>query len=79
MSLENLCINPDVELPEGYKPPKFKLFNDIGDPKAHLRIYYDKLASIGRDEKNRMKLFMRSLTRESLTWYINQDAHKWSI
>ncbi|KAG5606629.1 hypothetical protein H5410_028121 [Solanum commersonii] len=70
-------MHPDVELPEGYKLPKFELFNGIGDPKAHLRMYCDKLVGVGRDERILMKLFMRSLTRETLSWYIEQDPRKW--
>ncbi|KAG5602348.1 hypothetical protein H5410_033718 [Solanum commersonii] len=69
-------MHPDVER-EGYKLPKFELFNGIGDPKAHLRMYCDKLVGVGRDERILMKLFMRSLTGEALSWYIEQDPRKW--
>ncbi|XP_070050623.1 uncharacterized protein [Nicotiana tomentosiformis] len=61
----------------GYKPPKFDIFNGIGDPHAHLRAYYDKLVGVGRNEKLKMKLFIRSLTGEELTWYTRQDPRKW--
>ncbi|KAK4710126.1 hypothetical protein R3W88_004639 [Solanum pinnatisectum] len=77
LSYEDLCMYPDVELPKGYKLPKFEMFNGIGDPKAHLRIYCDKLVGVGNDEKILMKLFMRSLTGETLSWYIEQDPRKW--
>ncbi|KAK4723775.1 hypothetical protein R3W88_026554 [Solanum pinnatisectum] len=77
LNYEDLCMHPDVELPEGYKLPKFELFNGMGDPKAHLRMYCDKLVGIGRDERILMKLFMRSLTGEALSWYIEQDPRKW--
>ncbi|XP_049385795.1 uncharacterized protein LOC125849877 [Solanum stenotomum] len=77
LSYEDLCMHPDVELPEGYKLPKFEMFNGIGDPKAHLPMYCDKLVGVGRDERILMKLFMRSLTREALSWYIEQDPWKW--
>ena len=77
LSYEDLCVHPDVELLEGYKPPKFELYNGTGDPKAHLRMYCDKLAGVGRDERIRMKMFMRSLIGEALTWYIDHDARKW--
>nr|XP_033513501.1 uncharacterized protein LOC117278169 [Nicotiana tomentosiformis] len=43
VNYEYLCIQPDVELPEGYKPPNFEMFDGTGDPKAHLRTYCDKL------------------------------------
>ena len=70
-------MHPDVDLPKGYKLPKFEMFNGLGDPKAHLRMYYDKLVGVGRDERILMKLFMRSLTGEALAWYIEQDSWKW--
>jgi len=73
LNYEDLCIQPDVELPEGYKPPKFEMFDGTGDPRVHLKTYCDKLVGVGKDENIRMKLFMKSLTRDSLSWYIIQD------
>ncbi|XP_047250000.1 uncharacterized protein LOC124885798 [Capsicum annuum] len=55
LNCEDLCIHPDLELSEGYKPPKFELYNGTGDPKAHLRVYCEKLVGIGKNEKIRMK------------------------
>ncbi|XP_070041198.1 uncharacterized protein [Nicotiana tomentosiformis] len=66
-----------VELLEGYKPPKFEMFDGTSDPKVHLRTYYDKLVEVGKDERIRMKLFMRSLTGDTLSWYISQNPKKW--
>ncbi|XP_070036026.1 uncharacterized protein [Nicotiana tomentosiformis] len=77
LNSEDLCIQPDVELPEGYKPPKFEMFDETGDPKVHLRTYYDKLVGVGKDKRIRMKLFMRSLTGDALSWYIGQNPKKW--
>lgn len=74
---EDLCIQPNVERPEGYKPPKFEMFDGAGDTKAHLRMYCDKLVGVGKNEQIRMKLFMRSLTGDALSWYIGQDPKKW--
>ncbi|XP_070013411.1 uncharacterized protein [Nicotiana sylvestris] len=68
LNYEELCIQLDVELPEGYKPPKFKMFDDIGGPRVHLRTYCDKLVGVRKDEKIQMKLFMRSLTGDALSW-----------
>ncbi|XP_059285956.1 uncharacterized protein LOC132039503 [Lycium ferocissimum] len=62
----------------GYKPPKVDIFDGTGDPHAHLRAYFDKLVGVGRNEKLRMKLFIRSLSGEALTWYTRQDPRKWS-
>ncbi|XP_070024982.1 uncharacterized protein [Nicotiana sylvestris] len=41
-------------------------------------MYYDKLVGVRRDEKIHMKLFMRSLKGDALSWYISQDAKKWN-
>ncbi|KAG5608562.1 hypothetical protein H5410_019843 [Solanum commersonii] len=59
---DNFTVMKDVELPERYNPPKFEIFNGIRDPKAYLRMYCDKFVGVRKDEKVRMKLFMRSLT-----------------
>ncbi|XP_070017350.1 uncharacterized protein [Nicotiana sylvestris] len=77
LNYEDICIQPDVELLEGYKPPKFEMFDGTGDPRVHLRIYCDKLVGVGKDERIRMKLFMRSLKGDALSWYISRDPKKW--
>ncbi|XP_070040104.1 uncharacterized protein [Nicotiana tomentosiformis] len=64
-------------MPEGYKPPKCKMFDGTGDLKVHLRTYCDKLVGIGKDERICMKLFMSSLTEDALSWYISQNPKKW--
>ncbi|XP_070009930.1 uncharacterized protein [Nicotiana sylvestris] len=78
LNYEDLCIHPDVELPEGCKPPRFEMFDGTGDPRVHLRTYRDKLVGVGKNEKIQMKLFMRSLTGAALSWYISQNPKKWS-
>ncbi|XP_070025115.1 uncharacterized protein [Nicotiana sylvestris] len=77
LNYEDFCVQLDVELSEGYKPPKFERFDEIGDSKVHLRTYYDKLVGVGKDERLRMKLFMRSLTGDALSWYMSQNPKKW--
>ncbi|XP_070019572.1 uncharacterized protein [Nicotiana sylvestris] len=76
LNYEDLCIQPDVELPEGYKPPKFEMFDGTRDPRVYLRTYCDKLVRVGNYENIRMKLFMRSLKGDALSWYISQDPKK---
>ncbi|XP_070039434.1 uncharacterized protein [Nicotiana tomentosiformis] len=68
LDYEDLCIHPYVDMPIGYKPLKFDIFDGRGDPHAHLRAYCDKLVGVRKNEKLRMKLFIRSLTRDALTW-----------
>nr|XP_033513369.1 uncharacterized protein LOC117278052 [Nicotiana tomentosiformis] len=62
LNYEDLCIQPDVEQPEGYKPPTFEMFDGTGDPKMHLRTYCDKLVGVG----------------DVLSWYISQNLKKWA-
>lgn len=73
LDYEYLCIHLDIDILAGYKPPKFDIFGGTGDPHVHLRAYYDKLVRVGRNEKLRMKLFIRSLTGEALTCHTHQD------
>ncbi|KAJ8564732.1 hypothetical protein K7X08_001192 [Anisodus acutangulus] len=47
LEYEDLCMHPDIELPVGYKVPKFGLFDGKGNPHAHLRSYCDKLIGVG--------------------------------
>ncbi|XP_070045451.1 uncharacterized protein [Nicotiana tomentosiformis] len=72
-----LCIQPDVELPEGYIPLKFEICYGTGDPKVHLRTYCDKPVGVGKNEQIRMKMFMRSLTGDALSCYISQNQMQW--
>lgn len=77
LNYEELCIHPNVDMLVGYKRQNFNIFDGMGDPHAHLRAYCDKLVGVGRNEKLRMKLFIRSLTGEALTWYTRQDPKTW--
>jgi len=75
LNYEDLCIQLDVELLEGYKSPTFEIFDGTIDPKVHLRTYCDKIVGVG---KNELKLFMRSITGDTLSWYIIQNPKKWA-
>ncbi|XP_070054362.1 uncharacterized protein [Nicotiana tomentosiformis] len=77
LNYEDLCIQPDVELSEGYKPPKFEIFDGTSDPKGNLRTYCDKLVGVGKNKEICIKLFMRSRTGDALYWYISQNPKKW--
>ncbi|XP_070054619.1 uncharacterized protein [Nicotiana tomentosiformis] len=77
LRLEQKILELQDELEQGYKPPKFEMFDGTGDPKVHLRTYCDKLVGVGKNEQIRMKLFIRSLTGDALSWYISQNPKKW--
>ncbi|XP_070054834.1 uncharacterized protein [Nicotiana tomentosiformis] len=76
-TLKHQMAEPDVKLLEGYKPPKFEMFDGTGAPKVHLRTYCDKLVGVGKNKQIHMKLFMQSLTGDALSWYISQNLKKW--
>ncbi|XP_060200503.1 uncharacterized protein LOC132628755 [Lycium barbarum] len=77
LKYEDLCVHPNVELPSGYKIPKFNTFNGKGDPVAHLKDYCSRLIGIGHNEAVRMRLFIQSLSGSTLSWYTKQDFSKW--
>ncbi|XP_055806963.1 uncharacterized protein LOC129875730 [Solanum dulcamara] len=66
LNYEDLCIHPDLDLPDGFKVPKFDTFGGTGNPLAHLRAYYDQLIGVGKNEALLMWLFSRSLSGEAL-------------
>ena len=41
LSYEDLCIHPNLDLPKGFKIPKFDTFGGVGNPMDHLRSYCD--------------------------------------
>lgn len=66
LNYDDLCIHPDIGMLVGYKPPMFDMFDGKGDPHSHLRAYCGKLVGVRRNEKMRMKLFIRSQSGEAL-------------
>ncbi|XP_070013813.1 uncharacterized protein [Nicotiana sylvestris] len=54
------------------------MFDGTSDPKVHLRTCCDKLMGVRKDERIRMKLFMRSFIGDALSWYISQNPKKWA-
>ena len=66
-------MHPDLEMPEGYKIPKFETFNVIGNAMADLRAYYDKLVGIERNNALVMRLVSHSVSGEALEYFIYQE------
>ncbi|XP_015057445.1 uncharacterized protein LOC107003639 [Solanum pennellii] len=77
LSYAELCIHPDLNLPEGFKIPKFDTFGGVGNPMAHLRANCDKLVGVGKDEVLLMRLFSRSLCGEALEWFTSHETRQW--
>ncbi|XP_060179955.1 uncharacterized protein LOC132609810 [Lycium barbarum] len=77
LSYDDLCMHLNLDLPEGFKVPRFELFNGTGNPKAHLRAYCDQLGSVRDNQALIMRLFSRSLTGEASEWFATENICRW--
>ncbi|XP_070007413.1 uncharacterized protein [Nicotiana sylvestris] len=77
VAYKDLCLFPDVQLPAGFKMPKFDLYNGHGDPVAHLRGFCSKMRGAGRKDELLMAYFSQSLSGSVLEWYTRQDHRRW--
>jgi len=74
---KKLCLHPGVELPSGFKIPKFNMFDGCEDPISHLKDFCSRLAGLENNEPLLMRLFIQSLSGIAFTWYVKQDFDKW--
>nr|XP_009776053.1 PREDICTED: uncharacterized protein LOC104225871 [Nicotiana sylvestris] len=79
VAYKDMCLFPDVQLPVGFKMPKFDLDDEHGDPVAHLRGYWSKMRGTGGKDELLMAYFSQSLSRAVLEWYTHYDASRWYI
>ncbi|XP_070022100.1 uncharacterized protein [Nicotiana sylvestris] len=77
VAYKDLCLFPDVQLPAGFKMPKFGLYDRHGDPVAHLRGYCSKMRGAGGNDELLMAYFSQSLSGAALEWNTRQDASRW--
>ncbi|XP_069145570.1 uncharacterized protein [Solanum lycopersicum] len=77
VSYAELCINSDLNLPEGFKILMFESFRGEGNSMAHLRAYCDQLVEVGKKEVLLMRLFSRSLWGEGLEWFTLHETRQW--
>ena len=78
LSYAELCIYPDLNLPEVFKILKFDTFGGVGNPMAHLRTYCDQHVGVGKHEALLMRFFGRSLCGEALAWFTSHEARQWT-
>ncbi|KAK4731550.1 hypothetical protein R3W88_024538 [Solanum pinnatisectum] len=74
---KKLFLHLGVELPLGFKIPKFNMFNGHGDPVAHLKDFCSRLVGLENNEALLIRLFIQSLSGIAFTWYVKQDFDKW--
>jgi len=76
---KDLCLFPDVQLPVGFKMPKFNLYDGQGYLVTHLRGFCSKMRGASGKEELLMAYFSLSLSGAALEWYTRQDHGKWYI
>ncbi|XP_027171981.1 uncharacterized protein LOC113771608 [Coffea eugenioides] len=80
LDYNELCLFPDMQLPVGFKAPKFSKYDGTGNPKTHLRMFAHKLGKPIDDENLPVRLFPESLEGDALDWYSNlksEDMRTW--
>jgi len=77
VAYKDLCLFLDVQLPAGFKMPKFDLYDGQGDPVAHLRGFYSKMRGASGKDELLMSYFSHSPSGATLEWYTRQDHSRW--
>ena len=76
----DLCLVADVVIPPKFKAPDFHKYRGITCPKAHLTMYYRKMAPHAGNEKLLIHIFQDSLEGAALSWYTSLERsriHSW--
>ncbi|XP_070047243.1 uncharacterized protein [Nicotiana tomentosiformis] len=68
VAYKDLCLFPDVQLPAGFKMPKFDPYDGHGDPVAHLRGFCSNMRGAGGKDELLMAYFSQSLSGAALEW-----------
>ncbi|XP_071902598.1 uncharacterized protein [Coffea arabica] len=76
LDYDDLCLFPNVQLPVGFKTPKFNKYDGTGNPKTHLCLFANKLGRPVDDENLPLRLFPESLEGDALDWYSNLKPEK---
>ncbi|XP_070046971.1 uncharacterized protein [Nicotiana tomentosiformis] len=77
VAYKDLCLFLDVQLPAGFKMPKFDPYDGHGDPVAHLRGFCSNMRGAGGKDELLMTYFSQSLSGAALEWYTRQDTSRW--
>nr|XP_009785148.1 PREDICTED: uncharacterized protein LOC104233450 [Nicotiana sylvestris] len=77
VAYKDLCLFTDVQLPSGFKMPKFDLYDGHGDPVPHLRGFCSKMRGTNGKDELLMAYFSQSFSGAVLEWYTFQDNSRW--
>nr|XP_027122281.1 uncharacterized protein LOC113739250 [Coffea arabica] len=71
LDYDELCLFLNIQLPLGFKTPKFSKYDGTENPKTHLKMFGNKLGKPVDDENLPMRLFLENLEGDALDWYSN--------
>ncbi|CAL1362599.1 unnamed protein product [Linum trigynum] len=73
---KQLCLVPDVIIPNKFKIPEFEKYDGTTCPRNHLIMYCNKMANHIRDDKLMIHCFQNSLSGSALRWYMQLERSK---
>ena len=71
----NMCLVSNLIMPPKFKTPEFVKYKGNSCPKAHLVMYFRKMAAYTNNQKLLIHCFQDSLTGASLQWYMNLEQN----
>ncbi|XP_070048920.1 uncharacterized protein [Nicotiana tomentosiformis] len=74
VAYKDLCLFSDVQLPAGFKMPKFDPYDGHGDHVAHLRGFCSNMRGAGGKDELLMAYFSQSLSGAALEWLRQLDV-----
>ncbi|KAI8571777.1 hypothetical protein RHMOL_Rhmol01G0145300 [Rhododendron molle] len=74
--INKLCLFPNAELPEKFRPIDFVKFDGTGDPKAHLTGYIRALSMWGVERDAMAQMFSQTLVGHALHWFTLSDERR---
>ncbi|XP_050875848.1 uncharacterized protein LOC127079504 [Lathyrus oleraceus] len=72
----DLCLVPNVVLPQKFKVPNLPKYKGLSCPRSHLTIYCRKMASHIDNDNLLIHCFQDSLVGASLDWYMSLERSK---
>ena len=76
MDCDSLSLFLDVRLPPKFKMPTLDKFGGTGCLKSHLKMYMRAMQPLGMTEEVLAQMFLNTLTRAVLRWFLNLDDAK---
>lgn len=76
LNARELCLVPNVVLPQKFKVPDFSKYKGLSCPRSHITMYCRKMASYIDNDELLIHYFQDSLYGASLNWYMNLELGK---